>query len=341
MTLAPKNRSICDWTLVWGMAAVLAASTFALGKSGKTQAARAPIAAPAKPAAVKPAPASAADPRNFLAVYRQPVKLAETWAGRGANVVVGYEKEQDAAGNATVSQQAWRSAYAAVGIKYVCEPTDLAADDRDPNLLGILYPVDEPDNKVVEAQDTGGNREQVYLDLENFYKRCKQLAPHKPVVINLGLEQLPWRKVDYARLLAACDWAFCDWYPIHRGRPISAYGDMIDLLDHVAGNEKLVLAFIECSDQHLDPTYYPQERCPTADEFRGEWLLVRDRKLSVGLFPQQIGQDGKVYFLWDAMPPDLVNVTHELMLPAAPPASTPNAVPDTLIINGFTFRKAA
>ncbi len=299
--LAPANRSLCDWPLVAGvMAMILAASV-------------------------------RAQPTTAPAVYRQPADSAAKWTARGVRTAICYEPS-----GGSVSAKDWEAAWVKAGAKVIREPSgDYKADDADPNLLGILSPIQEADNAVVTAHDVAAAAgkdpapfvEAVYSGLEGSCRQIRAAAPHKPVVILLALEQLRWGKADYKRLVAAADYVVVDWYPILRGLTPADYGTVLDKFKAIAG-PKLLYACVEASLQH--EAGYPEQRLPTPDEFGQELGVVSGRGVGVCLFPQQTGTDGSG-FIYDAMPSGIEAVFSAWARPAQP-ATTRRSVIRTITI---------
>ncbi len=280
----------------------------------------------------QPFPIPATQPTTRpLAVYRQPGADAKKWRDRGVTIAFGWESN-----GGTVGMTQWETAWTSLGCKVIREPGASAkVDADDDNLLAVLYPVDEPDNVIVATQDAHGDVEAVYKAAEDFYATWHN---KKPVVINVGMEQLRWTqpngkpKVDYARLGRACSWFSCDYYPIQRSVPITDYAMLIDQLAVLAPG-KVKLGFVEASNQHLNPQYYPHCRAPTAAEWNIEMKAITDRQMTPGIFPQSIGEDG-TGFSYDAMPSDLLTA---LAAWVSPPAVGP-LHGKTAIIDGFPYK---
>jgi hypothetical protein len=249
-----------------------------------------------------------------VAVFLQPKRNLQTWAARGVTLAIGRDREANADGSDGVSLAEWKAAAKAAGLRYVVDPSgDPAADARDPNLAGFLSPIDEPDGAVITAQDLNAGdavasaaaQEAVYATEEAFYANCKRLAPNVAVYISFDLNQFQYHRPNYTRLFKACDRFTVDYYPVQRAMPVGEYGRLIDLVRVWPGGDKLALAWIETSYQHLDPAYFRGNRAPTVAEWLAETQQMLDRKLWVGWFPQCINADRLAAFSTDATTPEI------------------------------------
>lgn len=257
----------------------------------------------------------------IVAVYLQPVRTLPTWHARGCNVAFDCDLERNADGSPGVSAEKWQATAVANGLKYITPPNaDLAADGKDPNRLGFLYPIGELDDRVIDAQDAQkvaqakgdsialaaakAQEEAVYTSLETFTIKCHAAAPNMPVWVVIDINNFQYHRADYARIFKACTFVSGDFYPVQRGVTVLEYARLIDLVLAWPGGNKFTLPWIETSYQHLNPTYFSGKRGPTVSEWRIEVIQVLARKLNVGYFPQQIGEDGAGFNV-DTTPTDI------------------------------------
>jgi len=262
---------------------------------------------------------------THLHVYRQPAASAPKWAGRGVTLALCYEPS-----NGTVPFKAWDAAWIAAGCTLVREPSgDWFYDNLLPQLESLLCPIQEADNDAVTQQDTGdpatksARVEAVYAGVEAWAAMARQNAPNKSLAIVLGLEQLRWGKADYARLIKPFDRVNVDWYPILRGRPVSEMVDLVKRFRDTVAGAKLWSVDVEGSAQGEPPNDYPDQREPTADEFRAELDGVAGLGLAPSIFPQQF----RPAFQYDAMTPPLVSALAAWRGPVAAPAPVPDPPP--------------
>lgn len=300
------------------------------------------------------------DPTANPAVFRQQASDAAKWVGRGVKVAVCYEPN-----NGAVSVAQWDAAWVNAGAKLIREPSgNDAADAANPNLIAVLCPIQEPDNDAVTAHDkfvsdwsknpptlsdpvaAAAAVEAVYAGVEAKCKAIRAAIPGKPIALVIGGEQYQWGKVDMARLMKAADYAILDWYPVQRSRPTADLSSLlVKFTTEFPG--KLLYACLECSNQRLSLSSYPNCRCPTVAEFLDEWARIGAVKAGVCLFPQQTSEGG-FPFVYDAMPAELVAAfvqhTGAAVTPPPPvvvtptPAPVPPAtLPDVLNINGTLY----
>lgn len=244
----------------------------------------------------------------IVAVYLQPKRNLPTWKARGCNVAFGRDREANSDGSDGVTLPVWQASATAAGLGYIVEPSaDIAADGRDQNRKGFLQKQDEPDGAIINAQDAknAAAEEAVYVALETMYASCKALAPNIPVYVNIDANQVPYMRSNYARIFKAADKITCDFYAVQRGQPIATYLDLINKIKAIPGGNKLSLAWIETSFQHLNPTYFPGKRGPTVAEWQAEVAQAVAAGLNIGYFPQCIGEDGLAPFSTDATPADI------------------------------------
>jgi hypothetical protein len=256
----------------------------------------------------------------MVGVFLQPKRTLATWAARGVTVAIGRDREQNADGSDGVTRQEWVASANAAGLDHVIDPSgDPAADSLDPHCKGFLCPFDEPEGQIINAQDAQkaalargdaagaakakADEEAVYVACETFYATNKAAAPNVPVYISFDANQFQYHRADYTRLFKACDRFTVDYYPVQRGLPVTEYARLIDLVRAWPGGDKLRLAWIECSYQHLNPTYFPGKRAPGVAEWLQEVKQATDRGMSVGWFPQQIGEDGAGFSVDATTPP--------------------------------------
>lgn len=276
-----------------------------------------------------------------LAVYSQPASDVNKWADRSVTIAIGWEK-QLVNGTPSVALGQWEAAYATRGIKVIRESSgNFAADDADPNLVAVLWGTQELDNILVSINDQAVARHQdpapqveaAMAGMEAWTAGVRAACPHKKLAAVIGLEQFRWNKVDYKRIAKSFDYLIVDWYAVHRGlKPADLAALLAKFKADVAG-DKLYAVCIECSLQHLSPSAYPNQRLPTAQEVTDELNAVAALGAVPCLFPQQIGEDGKVPFLYDAIPPELLAaikawVAARTPLPP-PPATQPTTAPAT------------
>lgn len=291
------------------------------------------------------------DPSNLRCVYRQPAASANKWAGRGANTAFAYESNGGA-----VSVAAWDAAWVAAGCKLIREPSgSQVSDAMNANLLALLYPVDEPDNEVVSAQDsspaaTAPSRvEAVYAAAEAWCAARRLDTPGKQLVVNLGLEQLRWGKVNYARLCKPFDAVTVDYHPCQRNVPIADYGMLIDKLAAIIGQSKIICGLIEGTNEQLAGSTYANAREPSPADFAAEVAIMQGRKMGLTLFPQRIGHDAttsltgavvvpKVDFAYDAVASSLLAAWAALAKPWAAPVPAVGPLDGkTLTMDGWTY----